>query len=750
MLTNATALHACLYCGTRTSAPGPYCCEACRLLSDTGWTQFLPEEPILAPYKSFEDAALARSFNHSSDPSQNIYEFFVEGLQCSSCVHLLESMPEFFSGVVDARLNFASSHLLLKTRPDLTLAQLLTWIHRMGYEAHPLASRQDLSRRLRREDRDQMRRLGIAGAAAGNIMLLTVGIYAGASPELSRAFHWISLILFLPVALYAALPIYRSAWSGLKTRSFNVDVPLTLAFWAGSAASIWNLVRGEGSIYFDSSAGFLFLILISRWLLKKSQRRWIESPVLELPWTKHHLRVRAGDRIRLSAGQWVPVDGVLLSEASDFDTSWVTGESLPRESVPGAAVLAGFRALSDDVVVEARSSVADSSLARQQQEAESHALGKSPRLGQFDVAARWLLGGVTGLAVLILLLGPSLLGLSADQAFERALSLLIVACPCALAFGGPLAYAAAIRRAARDGILVKNAETFDRLRACRHLVFDKTGTLTEGRLQLVSQVPALVPDWVRELVLALEKNSTHPVAQAFRASWPDVSEHALNVHDVHEVPGEKVFGVFEGRLYSLKKPLDTGASGLRVVLEQDMAPRAEFVFEDQLRPEAREVLSSLADRFGLHISSGDRDERVDAMVRELRVPGLEGQGDRSPAQKIEDVQAHTPCVMIGDGLNDSGALAAADVGICMKGSIERGLRTANVYFMEPGLRPLLKLVRIDERLQLLLRRNLSFALAYNIGAGAAALLGLVTPLTAAVLMPLSSVLILLSTWEASR
>lgn len=750
MLIKAASPQPCLYCKTLTSASSLYCCEACRLLSDTGWTRELPQEPVLPAYKAFEEAPSAQPFNQSREPSESLYEFFVEGLQCSSCVHLLESMPEYFPGVLEARLNFASSHLLVKTTAEISLAQLLTWIHRMGYEAHPLASRQDLSNRQNQEDRQQMRRLGVAGAAAGNIMLLTVGIYAGASPGLTWAFHWLSFLLFVPVALYSAFPIYQSAWSGLKTRSFNVDVPLTLAFWAGSLASIWNLSRGTGSIYFDSSAGFLFLILISRWLLKKSQRRWIESPVLQLPWTKQHLRVRAGDRLRLSAGQWVPVDGVLMSNACDFDTSWVTGESLPRESVPGAMVLAGYRALSEDVVIEARSSVADSSLAQQQQEAERLALAKSPRLNQFDRAARWLLGGVATLSLLILILGPSLLGLSASDAFERALSLLIVACPCALAFGGPLAYAAAIRQAARHGILVRNAETFDRLRACQNLVFDKTGTLTEGRLRLVSQVPALLPDWVRQLVLALEKNSSHPVAQAFRASWPDIDEHALNVHDVYEIPGEKVFGVFEGRMYSLKKPVDAGTGGLRVILEQEMAPRAEFVFEDQLRAEAHEVLTVLSERFGLRISSGDREARVYALMRNLKIPGLEGQGDRSPAQKVEDVQALSPCVMIGDGLNDGGALAAAEVGICMKGSIERGLKTAHVYFMEPGLRPLLKLLAIEKRLRHLLNRNLSFALAYNLGAGTAALLGLVNPLTAAILMPVSSVLILLSTWEASR
>ncbi|MFN7727737.1 MAG: heavy metal translocating P-type ATPase [Bdellovibrio sp.] len=719
-------------------------------MHDTGWTEQARNLAILPEYLNYDGAALSTSFNQSQVSNHAVYEFFVEGLQCSSCVHLLESMPEYFPEILAARLNFASSHLLLSTRNDLSLAQVLTWIRRMGYEAHPLRSRKDLTERQTQDDRNQLKRLGVAGAVAGNIMLLTIGIYAGASAELARIFHTISGLLFLPALFYAAVPIYKSAWTGIKARSFNVDVPLAIAFWAGSIASYANLIRSEGSIYFDSSAGFLFLILISRWFLKKSQRQWLESPLLELPWTKRFSELRAGERIALHPGQWIPVDAVLLDEAGLFDTSWVTGESLPRQILGGSLLFAGYRNLSAEISIEARSGVADSSLAKQQQEAERQALTKSPKLNQFDVVSQRLLAAVCLTAIALVLTGPTFFKLSYPQAFERALSLLIVACPCALAFGGPLAYAAAIRKCARHGILVKDAATLDRLVKCKSLVFDKTGTLTEGHLQLVSQVPSVLPLWIQQVILGLEKNSVHPVAQAFRSSMAGVSEYAAQLRDVHEHIGEKVFGIFEGRLYSLKKSQGASTEGIKVVLEQDMIALAEFTFEDRIRTEAPRTLRALASQFKIFVSSGDHQERVQNLLKKLELTGVAGKGDRSPSDKVADVQAHSPCIMIGDGVNDSSAMAAAEVGVCMKGAIERGLKTASVYLMEPGLEPLLKLVQIGKQTQKLVRRNLSFALAYNVGAGAAALLGFVTPLTAAILMPISSVLILLSTWESSR
>ena len=732
------------------------------MLHGSDWIESARTTPLAPQNRVYESRCGAEPYDHQPEGILAKYRISLQGLQCSSCVHLLEKLPEYLPTVRKARVNFSTSEINLEVDRTLSLGQILQFIEEMGYPAHPLLPSESNHEALCEEDREILTRLGVAGACAGNIMLFTIPVYAGLEGPWALTFNIIAAVLFLPIIFYSATPFYKNAWAGLKMRHLSIDTPLVFTLWAGFSASLFNLVRGNGALYFDSTAGFIFLILVSRWFLRFSHRRWVSGPVSDSPWQREIIDVIAsdghreerlaknlfkGDRFVIKAQQILAVDALLESDRAAFDTSWMTGEAFPRVCQKGMRLPAGYRCLSAEARCVALSNVNESELATGLRKIESDSLLKSEKMGRYDRAARLLLIGVASLGVLLFVGGPWI-GLTLEDSFQRALSLMIVACPCALAFGGPLAYGMALRRAARNGVLLRSADVLDRVLRCTTVIFDKTGTLTTGQLVLKDQTPKDLPAWIKDLVLSLERKSNHPIADAFRAAWAERSLKRIEIQDVHEIPGEKIFGIFNGYLYCLQSA-SAADTGIVVALTQNHVEIARFIFDDELRVESHKVLQQLSSRYRLQILSGDRGERVETAIAALDLAGLTGVGEQKPEQKAEIVRALNPCLMVGDGFNDGQALAAAEVGVALNGAIVHGLQSGHVYFLKPGLQPLLTLLDVARKARKITRRNMSFALAYNIGAGAAALLGWINPLVAAVLMPASSLLILVSTWEVS-
>jgi P-type Cu+ transporter len=563
------------------------------------------------------------------------------------------------------------------------------------------------------------------------------------------------------VLFYSAQPFYKGAWNALRLGYLTVDVPLVAALWLSFSASLFNWWRGSGMVYFDSTAGFFFFILLSRWFLRTSQRRWGNSNFSqkiikdtffsierdERPQEVLASQIVEGDLVRVEQSQTIPVDGTLISFNGLVDTSWMTGESVPRSLTCSMPVFAGYKVLSQSLLIQATSKTQNSQLTQSLARVEATSLSSSQRMKLFDRSAQWLLLGVFICSGLVLLLGPWLFHLSWDDAFERCVGLLVVACPCAIAFGGPLAYGISLKRALEKGIVLKSADVLDRVLECKQIVFDKTGTLTNGRFDLIRQTPSSIPEWMKEIILELEKKSNHPVAFAFRMAWKTASPAKLS--DVTETPGKKVFGLLDGRLYSVQAH-DSENTSLCVSFSQDEQVLATFEFEDTLRAEARSLLASLKKYFHLHILSGDRTSRVKNVVKDLGVPFVDALGDQLPEGKALWIKDHPFSLMLGDGVNDAEALSQAHVGILVQGPLAKGLTFGSAYFMQPGLEPLKDLILIAQKNRRIVYNNLFFALFYNLAAGTAAVCGFINPLVAAALMPLSSLLILASTLRVSR
>lgn len=747
------AEHDCLYCGTRTHEP-VYCCNACEKLHQI--TSPLPVvEPKKNPFSYLDTPEFRQLYLHQQNDFE--YLFYVEGLHCSSCVHLLEKLPDFYEGVSFSRVNYAHSTLALSLKNGASLAQAAFVIKELGYSPLILSAQDNFAEKYKAENRRFLQRIGVAGFCAGNTMLFVIPVYSGLAGTMAEAFNWMSFLLFLPILLFSAVPFYQGALNALKYKVINVDLPIVIAMLSGFLLSTYNLVRGDGAIYYDSTASFMFFILSARYLLKRVQQNYL-SPSLAKSIFKNQKylkvsgqneesipfsQVQEGDILRVQQGQVLPSDCVLLSEEALLDMSLYNGESLPKSFSKGLNLFGGTQVLNSSILVRIETSYENSKMGQLIQKLEQGAVNKGHFVALTDQLAQKLIITVFAAALLFFALYA---GVNFSEAFNRSLALIVLACPCALAFGTPLTFGLALKKAQSQGILMKNATTFEKILKIKNVFFDKTGTLTEGQLSLECSEPQSIPVETQRIIVALEAISYHPVAFALRKAWTDLGPLPL-VEEARETLGQGVSGKINGTFYelrSLSESTHEKESAIELLREGQSICRLYFI--DALRIEAPEALKSLESR-GLKtfLLSGDKKNRVQEIASLCHIPKDRAFAELFPEDKKRILDQHTNSCMIGDGANDALALQFADVGIAVKGSVDLSLQHADVYFSRGGLRPLFTLLELGERTQKILIRNLSISLIYNITGGVLALLGFINPLMAAILMPISSALIILST-----
>jgi len=758
----------CQYCGT-PSYRGQYCCDACERL-DKGFTE-------LSKFKNAALTADASDVHNPVDPEftyldhqsnldlykthsqKDRFKFYVEGVQCSSCVHLLEKIPEYYDGCTYSRLNMGTSELFVELAPQGRLSVVASLIRSLGYTASPIKSEEDTYNKLELEQRSDLKRIAITGACAGNIMLFSFSIYAGVQGDVLVLFRWLNLVLFLPIFFYSALPFYRGAWNALKLKTIHIDFPITVALVASTLFSTYNLMRGSDEYYFDSTASFLFLIMVARFFVKKTQQKFlspqnIKSLFRSETYTLADSRVLLAENIKkddvifIYHEQILPIDGILLSDSAIIDTSLMSGESTPTSFTRGMRLFAGYKILSKSVQVQCEKETQKSRVSELIGESYQNVMAKSEYLSLADRLAQKLLLVVFSVGIIFFFTYGYFFDFK--DAFDRTLALIVVACPCALAFGSPLTLAMAFKKAQQKGISIRNPGVFEKLPKIQNIFFDKTGTLTDGRLHVSHTWPETLSPEIKSLLVHLEKISYHPVAFAIRQEWLAYSATPmLPINNHEEVFGVGIRGNINSDFYELKAlpaNLYEDSTDMAIVLYKNKEVLCRIYFKDRLRPEAASVVKSfIHENKKVQLLTGDKKRKALQVGESCGLSSTDIFYELFPEDKKEIIARSAHTLMIGDGLNDSLALSAADVGIAIKGSTELTLGTSDIIFVRGGLTPLLELFQISLSVQKTLQRNLTLSLIYNLIAGVLALMGFINPLWAAVLMPASTFAVVLST-----
>ena len=793
----AAAAEACDHCGlaalageARVVGDSTYCCAGCEtaalIIREAGLSAFytLPEQRV-APVRSsgrsfseldhaaFQDAHVTRTVEGLAEVA-----LYLEGVRCASCVWLVERLPLAVPGAVRAELDVTRALARLTWDPTrTTLSAMARCLDQLGYRPHPYRGRRaDDARRA--EERSLLTNIGVAGAIALNVMAIALALYSGLfgaiEPEFERYFRWLSFALVVPALLWPGRVFFTSAWAALRLGRLHMDVPIALALVAGFVQGALNTIRDSGPVYFDAVATLVLLLLVGRFLQYRAQRaatdasellgalapataRVVEpesDTVSELPFEA----VVPGMLLDVRAGDTLAADGIVIRGRSALDLAMLSGESRPVTVEEGAAVFAGTVNLSGPLRVRVEQAGETSRLGRLLRQVEEGAQRRAPVVLLADRIAWWFIA-----AVLLLATVTAALWWASDStaAIDHAIALLVVTCPCALAMATPLAFTVAIGRAATRGILIKGGHALEALTRRGTLFLDKTGTLTEGRLAL--------EEWTGDeaecaLVLGLEQHSRHPVATAFAHAWSELT--APDARDVQEMAGAGIAGVVAGRnvrvgkaswvLASAHDPLRLGATAdddarTNVLVAVDGRVVARARFGDPIRPEARAAVAALRDAgWDVRILSGDDDAVVRHVATQLGLGDHRNEGGASPERKREAVleaSARGPVVMVGDGVNDAAAISSATVGIAVRGGAEAALAAADVYLARGGIGSLRELLDGARRTTRVIKRNMAIALAYNAVAVTLAMLGLLDPLIAAVLMPLSSATAVLGAWH---
>jgi P-type Cu2+ transporter len=783
----------------RAEASEQYCCSGCRTVAEaiqasglSWYYQLLDQATVGQParttgrdYAEMDDPSFAEAHVRTTAGGELETVFYVEGVHCAACVWLIEKLPQVAPGVREARLDFGRRLVTLRWQAGfIGLAQIARALDRLGYPPHPV--RQGSEQLLQRDiERRQLIHIGVAGAIAGNVMLMAFALYGawfhGMEAGFRAMFRWASLGLAVLAVAWPGRVFFRAAWAALRTRTVHMDVPIALGLAAGLLGGAWNTFTGVGEVYFDSVTALVFLLLVGRTLQERQQRKAFDALAMLSALTPRIARrfegeqvhevpqaaLRVGDRVEVRAGESVPADGRILEGSAEFDLALLTGESMPERRSVGDLVHAGTVDRSDRVVIEVLRTGAETRVGQLMRLVEEHARRRAPLVRTADRLSGWFVAAVLLLAGICALWW----GLHAPElALEHTVALLIVACPCALALATPLAVAAAIGQAARRGILVKGGEVLEQLAKPGLLLLDKTGTLTCGAMQLSTwQGPAEV----RAAAAALERRSCHVLARAFVAAQPDGPQ--LAAHEVEETLGAGLAGIVDGRRVLVgspaflrghgvacsTEPASSWGEALEAVLAAGQTPVAVAIdevwsglagFGDPLREDSRAVLEQLrADGWQLGILSGDHPRVVAAVAQQLGFDLQFCHGGMSPEDKlafVEHAMQTQSVVMVGDGVNDAAALAAAQVGIAVHGGAEASLAAADVYLTEPGLAGLQTLFQGARGTLAVIRRNLSLSLAYNSVGISLAIAGLLHPVAAAILMPISSLTVVSSSYRS--
>ena len=737
----------------------------------------------------FDHPDFQKSFVRPVGEHEREASLILEGITCAACVWLNENHVARLSGVSAIEINYATRRARVRwDERSIKLSDILAAIQTIGYRAYPYDAERS-EQVANRERRSMLWRVFVAGFGMMQVMMYAFPVYVAGEGDMTwdieLLLRWASLLLTLPVVLYSAAPFFQRAWRDVRLRRLGMDVPVALGVGSAFAASLWATLTDGPEVYFDSVTMFVFFLLGGRYLemiARQKAVRGVEELGKALPsfaeridgWPQRGAGDRvptsqlvAGDIVRVRPGEVIPVDGIVVEGMGEANEALLTGESLPVPKRIGDGVTGGSINISSPLLLRVEH-VGDSTRLAAIRRLMERAASEKPRIAALSdrvavyfIVTLLVLAGLTGVVWYVI---------DPDRALWVFVSVLVVACPCALSLATPTALTVATDALARMGVLVTRGHAIETLARANHFVFDKTGTLTHGRMRLEEVLALGRRDQVElvRLAAALEQGSEHPVASGLR----EASGAALlpTASDVRAETGQGMCGMIEGELLWIGRPnYVADAAGLALPAELDafggrggtvvgLAAHSGwlglFRLADQLREEAPLLTRRLANEgVGMSVLSGDSPVVVAGVAGVLGIGdahgGLSSQGKQ---QAIESMQQNPSAVvaMVGDGVNDAPVLAQAHVSVAMGGGTDLARNQADIVLLNENLASLGRGIDLSRKTVRIIRQNLWWSFAYNFTSVPLAMAGLVTPWMAGIGMAASSLLVVLNAMRLQR
>lgn len=672
-------------------------------------------------------------------------------IHCVACINGVERALRAMDGVANARVNLSMKRVTVGTNKPVAAEDLIDTLEMAGFEARVLdtsllgAEADDYGRGL-------MTRLAVSGFANMNIMLLSVAVWSGAVGATMHLFHWITAMIAIPTLIYAAQPFFESGWRSLKAGRLNMDVPISLAIILASGISLYETIYGGHHSYFDAAVTLTFFLLIGRYLDHRSRKAAASAAAqlsaLEVP---RVMRLRdgvrqmvnfadlaIGDLVQILPGGRIPVDGIVTDGKSQIDRSLLTGESRQSDASIGTAVTAGEVNMTGPLTIRATTVGADTTLRKMVTMVDEAEAVRNRYTAVADKAAA-LYAPVVHLLAIAAFAGWMLYSGDVRLSLNIAVAVLIITCPCAMGLAVPAVSTTAAGRLFRAGLLVKDGTALERLANVDTVVFDKTGTLTMP----AATGDALDPE-MQSVALAMTQDAHHPISQAIAAAFAGTTPATISNQQEHA--GRGLSATYNGRTVRLGSGKWLGTGAETFIQIGDGKPQ-KITLQSQLRDGAKDLVRAWQDLgLAVHLVSGDDTDETARIAAALGIDAWQAQ--TNPAGKIAYIEAlaadGAKVLMVGDGLNDTGALAAAYASVSPATAADASRAASDIVLLNDSLEPLIELPVVAKAALARIKENFTISTIYNVIAVPIALAGFATPLIASIAMSASSITVLLN------
>lgn len=738
-------------------------------------TPLLPQE--LLELEALDNQSIRDTITTSNDHSQSI-ELGIEGMTCAACAWLIKTNLKQLAQVNEIEVNATTHRAIIKFDKNALLSPILKQIRNLGYHAFPF-SEEAQQKSIQRENKIFSRRLVIAGIAMMQIMMLTTGLYIGEYQDISTEhayfLHWVSGFFATPVVIYSARPFFKNAWNALKHKHFGMDLPVSIAILSGYLASMYSLITNANIYYFDSVVMFTFFLLIGRYLehrvrLKAILKQQNFRKLIPLSVTKKNAdnstkeisvsQIEPNDLLVIHSGNTVPVDGILLSQMAELNEAILTGEFIPVNKQENDSITSGSTNNSAGFLMRATTDLKNSRL--------NNLIALQNNCNNITNKETSLADKIANAYVILLLMLVTIVGLiwwqiEPSKTFPVILSLLVVSCPCALSLATPAAITAAVSNLTDQGLMIRNFEKFNQLTNINDIYFDKTGTLTLGKMNLIKTIiysNNFSKNYSNQIAATMELISNHPIAEAFKH---------LNITPIANVIAQEVIAggvtatinnqtfrlghanfvsdnTIDLNLYQPSKK-DQNDAAIILYLTCDKEHVASFILADKINRTAAKAIRQLQQlKFTTTLISGDSQSSSNHVANQLGVKKIIA--NATPESKLQQLkqaqQQGMKVLMVGDGINDIGALSQADVSITMGNASHLSQSASDAVLVSHDLSVIPNSIQIVKKLNIIIKQNLTWAVFYNIVAIPFAALGLVPAWLAAIGMTSSSLIVVLN------